>query len=154
MLHAMQPRARGEAARRAMFLAEDLWTEIQTPGDDEWEERMGHLLADLDVFITGEPIHPKYLFLLYPPRTGVWEIRSVRPDPSLRLLGLFAAHDVFIATTLARREDLGGWQSRDWKTVKRAALAAWRRVLPNYGPLISSNVNDLVSGAIDGRYVK
>ena len=73
---------------------------------------MGTLQADLELFAEGQPIDPKYLFLLYPPAEGVWEIRSIRPHPSIRVLGLFAQKDVFIATNLELRENLGGWQSR------------------------------------------
>lgn len=113
-----------------------------------------HSTQDLELFAEGQPIDPKYLFLLYPARDAVWEIRSVRDAPSIRVLGLFAAKDVFIATNHALRETLGGWESREWKVVKRAARACWNRLFGTYQPLTSTNVRDLVSGAIDGKYFK
>ena len=73
--------------------------------------RMGRLDADLEHFVVSPEIDPKYLFHLYPSQDCVWEIRSVRDDPSIRVLGMFAAKDVFVATNFALREDLGGWQS-------------------------------------------
>jgi len=149
------PSAPGEAAQRAMFVTDDVWAQIfGSEGDHAWEQRVGRLLADLDVFITGQPIHPKYLYLLFPPGEGVWEIKSVRPRPSIRILGQFAERDVFIVTCIALRERLGGWQSQEWKTARRAAKASWRRLFPSYDPLTVTDVHAVVSGAIDGKYFK
>ena len=152
MLHAMQPSARGEAACRALLLTKELRTQIYTPGDDEWEKRKGHLFADLDVFITGEPIDPNYMFLLQPVKFGVWEIRSRHPRPGLRVLGLFATKDVFVAINLAVRKTLGGRTSPEWAAAVLGAKAAWQQIFPGNAPLISAEVNDVVSGAIDGQY--
>lgn len=154
-LFPLTPKAAGSAPRRAMFVSNELWDLLATTHDDEeMEDRLGRLQADLELFAEGQPIDPKYLFLLYPARDAVWEIRSVRDAPSIRVLGLFAAKDVFIATNHALRETLGGWESREWKVVKRAARACWNRLFGTYRPLTSTNVRDLVSGAIDGKYFK
>jgi len=118
------------------------------------EDRMGFLEADLDAFASGQQIGPKYFFLLFPGAEGVWEIRSVRPEPSIRVLGLFAQRDVFVATNMAFRDELGGWQSREWKNVKRLARSRWNQLFHTYKPLVSSNVHVLVSGAINGKYFK
>jgi hypothetical protein len=155
MLFPLLPKARGAAARRAMFVAEDLWSVLNSPeGDDEWEQRVGELRADLERFVIEEQIDPSYLFLLYPAEDAVWEIRSVRPDPSIRVLGSFAYKDVYIATNYAFRKDLGGWQDRRWKAVKRKARAVWRWLFHTYKPLFGTDVKLLVTGAIDGRYFK
>src|ERR1051325_10882919 len=77
MLFPLRPRAAGATIRRAMFVSERLWNELNSPeGDPEWEDRIGRLRADLEVYITESVIAPKYLFLLYPASEGVWEIRS------------------------------------------------------------------------------
>ena len=155
MLFPLLPLAAGEAPRRAMFVEERLWQFLESPdGDEEWERRVGELRADLERFVTGQPIDPKYLFLLYPAPDAVWEIRSVGTDPSIRVLGLFPLQDAFIATNFALRSELGGWQSRGWKEVKRAARAAWRRLFNPYQPIVTTQVSDIVTGAIDGRYFK
>ncbi|WP_143099559.1 hypothetical protein [Bradyrhizobium sp. cf659] len=122
--------------------------------EDDMEERLGALQADLELFAEGQPIDPKYLFLLYPASEGVWEIRSVRPAPSIRVLGFFAKKDVFIATNIALRENLGGWESRAWKDVKRSARTRWGHLFHTHRPLISTNLSDLVTGSIDGKYFK
>lgn len=138
-----------------MFVSEDIWALLSTEHEDEeMEERLGALQADLEQFAEGRSIDPKYLFLLYPACEGVWEIRSVRPEPSIRVLGFFAKKDVFVATNLALRETLGGWESREWKDVKRLARARWGHLFHTYQPLISTSLSDLVTGAINGKYFK
>jgi hypothetical protein len=155
MLHPLLPKAAGSAARRALFVSEELNRVLDSPeGDTDWERRVAELRADLEFFVEGSPIDPKYLFLLYPARDAVWEIRSARNDPSIRVLGLFAGLDVFVATHFALRADLGGWQSREWKAIKRAARARWRVLFHAYSPLDSTKIDQLVTGALDGRYFK
>lgn len=155
MLHPLELKVRGTPARRAMFVSEGIWRMLSMEhGDDDMEERLGILQADLELFVEGQPIDPRYLFLLYPPGDAVWEIRSARPAPSIRVLGRFAKRDVFVATNMALREDLGGWQSREWKNVKRQACTCWNRLFHRYPPMLSTNIHDLVTGAIDGKYFK
>jgi hypothetical protein len=155
MLYPLLPKAPGMIVNRAMFVAEGLWGMLESPeGDDEWEKRVAELQADLERFVDGQSISPEYLKLLYPPSEGVWEIRSVAEKPSIRVLGLFPEKDVFIATNHALREDLGGWQSRGWKDVKRRARTVWNWLFHTFTPIITINVKELVSGALDGKYFK
>jgi len=138
-----------------MFVAENLWNELNSPeGDPEWDDRIGKLRADLEVFVVEATITPKYLFLLYPAGDAVWEIRSSRDDPSLRVLGLFPVTDVFVSTNYARRDNLGGWQNRAWKEIKRAARAIWRNLFPTYDPIVTTNVNEVCSGASNEIFYK
>lgn len=155
MLFPLIPRAPGTSARRAIYVSEDIWELLSTTHDDqELEERLGTLQADLELFAEGQPIDPKYLFLLSPVRDSVWEIRSVRPEPSMRVLCLFAKKDVIIATNLALRESLGGWESQAWKEAKRLARTRWTVLFHTYLPLAFTRVTDLVTGAVDGKYFK
>jgi len=155
MLFPLVPKAAGAPVRRAMFVAERLWNMLNSPeGDAEWEERIGKLRADLEIFVTESSVTPRYLFLLYPASDGVWEIRSVRNLPSLRVLGLFADTDVFVSTNHALREELGGWQSREWKHVKRFARAVWRQLFPAFPPKITMNVDEVCSGATHEIFYK
>ena len=85
---------------------------------------------------------------------AVWEIRSAADAPSIRVLGLFADKDVFIATNFELREDLGGWQSRAWKEVKRKAKAIWVWLFQTHKPIITTDINNVVSGALNGKYFK
>ena len=155
MLFPLYPRAPGTSPKRALLLAEDLWKFINEPGpDQDWEDRKGALEADLEVFASGQPIGPKYLFLLYHSREGVWEIRSVKPNPSIRVLGRFVGRDIFVATNFALRDDLGGWQSRQWRDVKVRARTVWANLFHTYQPMITTDVSLVVTGAINGKYFK
>jgi hypothetical protein len=155
MLFPVSPWAHGTSSVRAMFVEERLWGLLHSPeGDEDWEKRIGYLQADLDDFVTGEPIRPKYLFLLSPSRDAIWEIRSVQEDPSIRVLGKFAKIDVYIATNFALRGELGGWESKEWREAKRFAGAVWRKIFPTYPSIVTTDVNDVVTGAINGRYFK
>lgn len=149
------PKAAGSSPRRAMFVSEEVWNLLSvTHDDEEMEDRLGKLQADLEQFAEGQPVDPTYLKLLAPARDAVWEIRSVRPAPSVRVLGRFAMYDVFIATNYALRKPLGGWESNEWKAAKRAALACWNRLFGTYPPLRSTEIGDLISGAHNGKYYK
>jgi hypothetical protein len=155
MLFPLQPRAAGTTSRRALFMAETLWALFETAHPDPvMEERLGVLQADLESFADGTALHPHYLFLLSPAREAVWEIRSMRPDPSIRVLGRFAERDVFIATNYAFRHELGGWQSRAWRDVKVRSRTVWTHLFHPYRPVTTTNVHDVVTGAIDGKYFK
>ena len=90
MLFPVLPRARGVTIRRALFVSEGLNAVLSSPeGEVKWERRVAELQADLEVFVEARTIDPKYLFLLYPLRDAVWEIRSVRmPRQSVSLVSL------------------------------------------------------------------
>lgn len=155
MLFPLGLRAPGATPNRAMFVSEALHGVLNSPeGDLQWEQRVAELQADLEYFVEGRAIDPKYLFLLYHSREAVWEIRSVRDAPSIRVLGRFAAKDVFVATNYALREDLGGWESRGWRDVKVMARTVWNNLFHPYQPEISLQINDLVTGALNGKYFR
>ena len=70
------------------------------------------------------------------------------------MLGRFPLKDVFVATNHALRSDLGGWQSRAWRQVKTMAVTIWVRLFHTYQPVVTTDVNDVVSGARSGIYFK
>jgi hypothetical protein len=55
---------------------------------------------------------------------------------------------------MALRESLGGWESREWKDVKRLARTRWTHLFHTFQPLKSTDFRNLVTGAIDGKYFK
>ena len=71
-----------------------------------WEDRGQRLRADIDLFVGGEVViasfreSEKSCFLkrLLPPTDAVWEFRSRKPKPGIRIFGRFAAVDCFIAS--------------------------------------------------------
>jgi len=150
-----RPYLSSDAKIRSMYFELSLHNDVFCDRDNEDEiERFAKLQADLDMFLTGETIDPKYLFGLTPITDGVWEIRSTRPKPSIRVFGLFHSKDTFIATHYIERKGLGGWNSNEWRTEIRRAVAIWRQLFPAYDPLNSSNIGELITGAINERYFK
>jgi hypothetical protein len=155
MLFPLVPQARGSSVVRPMYIAEELWSVFETSHPDpELESRIGTLRADLEAFVDGTALYPGYLFLLSPAREGVWEIRSTREDPSIRVLGCFVQKDVFVATNYATRQELGGWGSRAWRDVKVKSRTVWTNLFHTYQPVITTDINTVVSGAINGKYFK
>lgn len=138
---------------RTMFVTRPILDLLQGPWDDEiTETRAGILHADLETFVGGGLISREYLKRLYPARDQCWEIRSVRDNPSIRVLGAFADKDVYIAINYARREDLGGWGDRRWRDFKEECKAHWRNLFQPYAPYPAGVIHDVVTGAVDGRY--
>jgi len=163
MLFPLLPKAKGAPILRAMFVGEGLWKDLNSSeGDPVWDERIGRLRADLEIFVTEATISPKYLFHLYPAADAVWEIRSNKYEPSIRVLGLFPLRDIFVSTNFARREALVelragrlvDWQSREWKNFKRMAKAIWRVLFVTYQPIISTDAKQVCSGATDDIFYK
>ena len=154
-LHMVRPLTRNSPCRRAMFVTTNVWEVLNGPWENEDDEdRFGRLYADLVQFVEGRRIDHNYVKNLWPPRDAVWEIRSVRPRPSVRVLGRFAKKDVFIATNFELRNGLGEFDSRAWREAKRRCLAEWRHLFNSYPALIGSTIHDHISDAIDGKYFR
>src|SRR4051794_34054666 len=103
-LVALYPRAKWAPVRRMLYVNECL-RELLTR---EWPtaeetERWAQLEAFLSHFVEGGIVDSRYMKPLTRPARYVWEIRSRRPRPSLRVLGRFADVDVFVATNVAVR---------------------------------------------------
>jgi hypothetical protein len=155
MLYPLWPKRPADPARRALLLSEEVYAALTADRADPADKlRFGELRADLEHFVTSPTLDGKYLFLLYPSPDRVWEIRSVRSEPSIRVLGFIAAQDVFVAMTYARREDLAGWQSREWKQIKRRAGAQWRAMFDPYQPRSGINPAEHISGVLSGKFYK
>jgi hypothetical protein len=152
-LFELEPMPHREKRLRSMYLSSELYQGISNPPPDD-TERFARLEADLATFVTSPTIDPGYLKGLWPRRDGIWAIRSVRPSPSIRVLGLFAEKDRFVATNYAVRSELGGFESKQWREAKRRAGVIWRRLFPTYPFNSSREVNDLFTGAINGNYCK
>jgi len=149
------PRAVGARRIRALFLTRALYDWVNGPWENvEDEVRFSLLRADLEVFIEGRLIGPKYLFVLSPNDDRVWEIRSVEPNPSIRVLGRFAEKDVLVLTDWCLRSDLGGWNTREWRDARERCKSSWNQLFNPHQPLGGSRIHDFVSNAADGKYFR
>lgn len=111
--------------------------------------------AYLDAFIQGQVItvacdpyrKPKSTMLARIAPTGdeVWDFRCRAAKPAVRVLGLFAKQDLFIALTYEYRKNLGGHGSKEWRDARERCKAAWRGRFPSYQPLSGSCPDDYLT---------
>lgn len=145
-LFEFQSQMPGTLPLRRMFVSKDL-------NAAPWhQERYGLLRADLDRFTEGAMISIRlppskdvqaYLAFLEPVSDRVWEIRSTKPEPQLRVFGHFATTDTFVALMWNERTKLV--DQEDWSFAIKECQAEWRRLFPAYEPLAGTNVYDYVS---------
>jgi hypothetical protein len=106
----------------------DAWTEgrLITVADHPYNKPRGTFMARID-----------------PGVDEVFDIRCRYPKPGIRVLGLFADCDLFIALTTTGHENLT--TGRDWRDEREACKAAWRRLFPTYQPLSRNHINEYIS---------
>ena len=128
---------------------------------DEWEERREGLRADLDHFSQGgmmnatlpNPLKPyerkdlARIRLLHRWAEEIWEVRSTHknPDLSIRILGRFAATDVFVALNWWKRPYLAEPTSRQWRDAKVDCKTKWDHLFHPYQPKSGVNLHDYIS---------
>lgn len=141
---------------RHMYLERELHERLfHSYEDDSVEERHAQLQSDLEQFVTARRLPPTYIRLLAPTSKGVWEIRSVQPNPGIRVFGLFIKKDSFLATHYEYRRELGGFNDRAWKLASRRSRGIWSKLFTTmYKPRLSDNIHELISGAMDEKYFK
>lgn len=141
----------GRQLRRYMFLSRSLNDEIQCQISDG-NTRFAELEADLAYFLFAIVLEKTFIKQLLPPTDGVWEIRSYREQPSIRVFGQFASRNIFIATSVRYRADLMELGSLEWKYEQRRTRHLYRQLLPSYPARTTVNAHKLFDGAIDDRY--
>jgi hypothetical protein len=140
---------------RTMFMSK----EIQSLLDGPWispdlQYRAGRLKGDLEEFIKGstltlcfEPFAAKtaYMGRLSPIGDSIWDIRSRDPRPSLRVVGLFADADVFIALRWSPRSRLGPRDSREWRDIVTQCKTDWTSLFSTYEPVKGDDLHAFFS---------
>jgi hypothetical protein len=129
-----------------MYLSEEVHDLLTRPWPDQRDAgRWARLEAFLSHFVEGGLIDDKYMCPLIRPARWVWEIRSRRPRPSLRVFGRFAEIDVFVATNVGVRRELGGLGTREWRDEIVACTTRWRQLFPAHQPIQSDDIHECVS---------
>ena len=124
---------RGYVQRR-LYLEASLFSEMTKERDDEYAvERFARLEADLAVFCESPTLDPAYLFLLRPPESAVWEIRS-KADPQIRVFGQFAKTNCFVATNYEYRDYLGDIEAWQWNEENQASKMYLEKSVPSTQP--------------------
>ncbi len=144
------PWVSSDRLQRRLYLTKELHDEVYGEEQNSRESEMfANLIADLEVFVTSDTIDPDYLRQLAPPKEGVWEIRSTRSFPQIRVFGVFAFKDCFIGTHYRHRDNLKGKQ---WQKEIKLTKDIWNRLFTGYTHKKSSSRNQLFTGALDEQY--
>jgi hypothetical protein len=154
--------APGDTPYRSLYLSQEIQDLIQTEWPTALERhRVIRLQLDLDRFISGKEIpvasdamHARpYALLaqLQPPSEEVWEIRSVDPDPSLRVFGRFTEKNVFVALRWQHRGILAAMDSGEWDFLMKLCQHDWNSLVFPYQPHCGRYPDDYVSGPIFDR---
>ena len=152
-LKLVHPRVMSDLPLRHLYLTRELFDEVYEEKKSSIEKKMfANLIADLEVFVTSLTIDPAYLRCLEPPKDGIWEIRSTRQHPQLRVFGAFAAKDIFIGTHFKQRDELGSKDSEQWKIEIRNAKSIWIDLFPAYTHKTTTDQNRLFTGALNESY--
>lgn len=112
------------------------------------DELLGHraeMIALLDRFVDGEPLYDAQLDILKPHSKSVWALKSRRPKPGMRLLGMFAQKDVFVGSHLSDRVSLGGFNTHSWRTALSNARQGYRTVC-SFDPVKGGDRMNVISG--------
>ncbi len=117
-----------EGEPRVFLMSQELRDEIAAGRRNPNEYmRWAKLEADIGHFVAGGYINWQLLKWLDPKKYEHWELRSVRPRPSLRVFGRFALPDVFVGTHVVARSPLGGKWSVEWEIEKLRCEDVWNK---------------------------
>jgi hypothetical protein len=143
--------------RRRVYAFDTVRALIIGPWDNQKEaDRANELRAMIDWFIDGKPIYVRperekgtraILARLDPSNDEVWEFRSLKPRPSIRIFGTFIAKNVFIASNWAKRPALGAKNSEEWSDAIGQFKTVWEDCFSSFEPLHWSYPDDYLSHA-------
>lgn len=129
VLREAKPQTPWSGTPRTFLMCESLWSEIEegrTSRDIPSIKRWASLEADISHFIEGGYVNDDLLKQLEEFKFEHWELRSVRPKPSLRVFGRFALPDVFIGTHVVERGPLGAKHSLNWELERLNCEEHWK----------------------------
>lgn len=121
------------------------------------------LLADLQAFVKGDVVSmcfrpyeadEAYFGRLHPVGSGVWDIRTRRPNPGIRIFGMFAELNTFVAfnwwprskkVPWSNKEQLGDRDSMNWRIAIHDCDTQWHATLPGEVAVAGLEVDRYVS---------
>jgi hypothetical protein len=105
--------------------------------------RWAALEADMSWFVEAGYVNRQFLKRLTKVHE-VWTLRSVRPKPSLRVFGRFAEPDVFIATHIVERSELGEKDSEGYRREILRCKSKWSQLFTS-PPHSGKSYNDYIT---------
>lgn len=168
-LHYLPMTDRSDPVRRRMFIHEEVRAALLDGTTEVQRVRMMQLRADLERFVKGSALlmcfAPKkgkddaHFALLNPPGEACWDVRSLTPSPSLRVLGMFADVDAFVALDWWPKRIKVAWSGKEplgdddllWRLAIHECRARWHSILPGEIPVAGRDVRRYVTGYVDVR---
>jgi hypothetical protein len=157
-LFPLDPLLSGDPIIRGLYVSEEVKKMLNGPWQTTKEEEEWFTArAILDNFISGRLISvaktghnkPKHTMApLKPYADGVWEIRATKPKPGIRILGMFAEKDLFIALNWQERTLLGSYKSREWRNIIVGCQTMWRNLFTIYPCFKGKDHHDYISNII------
>lgn len=150
-LRSYRPEATRKPARRRAYLTEKAATQFDDPNSAvNLLCGRGYIAAALSRWVLGELIYGdrkrgRFLVMLHPPPSDVWEIRVTEPVVQVRLLGRFATQDTFIVMGMYTRGALGRKGSAAWAAAMEDCVRQWDALFPDEPPLTGRTIHDFVS---------
>lgn len=162
-LFELKPVLDSDPIQRTLIVSKEILSLLEGPWIDEaWAQRCGELRATLEAYIRGQRIGiclkpykgaSAYMARLDRPEDEVWDIRSIDPNPALRLFGRFAETDLFVAliwsprsveVPASQRPPLGPRNSIEWRNAILECKAEWNKLFPSYAPLHGSQTHEYI----------
>ncbi len=107
--------------------------------------RWDKLRADISHFVECGFINWNLMKWLDPKKYEHWELKSVRPKPSLRVFGRFACPDVFVGTHAVERTSLKGKWTIEWEIEKLRCEEHWKEALDGFAPFIAESYEEYIT---------
>lgn len=163
----LEPTLESDPVDRCLLISSEIKQLIDGPWPDkEWEKRCNYLRAELESFVKGEEVRlclepyeadTAFMGRLFKPSDEVWDIRSRRMRPSLRVFGRFARRDLFVAffwsprslqLPYSQRLPLGDRDSEEWRLAIKETKAEWRKLFPSFNPIHGESHDIYASNAV------
>jgi hypothetical protein len=155
----LQPTIPGLRQRRKVYLREALHTILTAgPWATPKDERKWNVLRFwFDHFSDGKRIYVRErprakkstadMAQLEPWTDEIWEVRSIDPDPSIRVFGSFIKKDVFVGLTWSLRKELNGYGGPKWLQAIQLYKSEWKSLF-DCRPISGEYPNDYLSEAV------
>ena len=154
-LQEVHPRIAHDRRYRTAYVTRRLVDDLASLGaaNRDQQSRIASLRVDIETFVTSESLDQKYISPLDRNRPrGIWEVRSTRPLPQLRVLGGFAAKNTLVLFSLHHRTHLAKKGAGNDTAVDAAVqqlLRGWRSIFGNDSSPMTSSASELIDGYIE-----
>lgn len=136
----------GVLPQRGLYMPDGLHNMLhQESTDIKDNQDLPFIKARLAIFVNGKKIDNfYYMKRLQKAPFDIWEIRVKDMLPQYRVFGMFAYIDTFICSHIVRRDQLGGFNSKEWDQAKVLAHAYWCSLFPGISRHTGNHFSDYI----------